>query len=296
MVPGQGRERIPPGVAPPCRCGTSGLFPRASDLAFLWLLSGFFPQTRNPLGAGYVSPRLLGEEVTEPANVSETPAASPAAASSSSSAGSPASKTADLSNPQAAVRAFAATGHDMDKVVAVASRAESVDFESFVHAIAKAGDVSMKEVYDKLRFACDYNGDISSEEDGDVGAAGPVEAEPETELEDTTAEEIVGSEPDERNRLINHSGGGDDEVAKVAPGEGKSGLECVQKLEKATEPFTGSLAPKHMTRGPPMDAERADVLPVLDRPATTSGGGVELTAVANKAKQVIFTQATKTRC
>ncbi|CBZ52910.1 hypothetical protein NCLIV_026980 [Neospora caninum Liverpool] len=119
-------------------------------------------QTRNPDKAAYVPARVL-----EAASLSTS-----SCADSSEGAADPSLRPSslDLSDPESAAKAFASAGGDIEKVVDLAARAESVDFEAFVSAIAEAGGTDRQEVLDKLTLACDYNGEpVEDEEPERVG-------------------------------------------------------------------------------------------------------------------------------
>ncbi|KFH15201.1 Nitric-oxide synthase [Toxoplasma gondii MAS] len=112
-------------------------------------------QTRNPEKAAYIAPDLL-VRATAPST------------SSDSSVGVPEPYihplSLDLSTPESAAKAFASTGGDIEKVVDLAARADSVDFEAFVSALAAAGGADKQDVLDKLSLACDYNGEQMEDE------------------------------------------------------------------------------------------------------------------------------------
>ncbi|KEP66336.1 UNVERIFIED_CONTAM: Nitric-oxide synthase [Hammondia hammondi] len=114
-------------------------------------------QTRNPEKAAYVPPDLLVR-----ATVPST--------SSDSSVGVPEPcihpLSLDLSTPESAAKAFASTGGDIEKLVDLAARADSVDFEAFASALAAAGGADKQDVLDKLSLACDYNGEQTEDKAG----------------------------------------------------------------------------------------------------------------------------------
>ncbi|PHJ22555.1 nitric-oxide synthase [Cystoisospora suis] len=245
-------------------------------------------QTRNPLGAGYVSPRLCGEEEsTDPSDVSSLSAAS--LCSSASSPGTPFSTTVDLSEPEAAERAFASTGDDMDKVVALASRSDGVDFNTFVQAIAKAGGVSEEEVFEKLRIACDYNGDITTDEDDDEEASGrKVEVGREGEVDDSTLDDIEAGDFEKMERLMTPDGADNLPALTGRQRDIDSDAEHLQEKEENTkDPLMKSAALDGLPRDLGTETELTDLPPLLEVPQDTKDERPEKTAAENKQKQVL---------
>ncbi|PFH37978.1 Nitric-oxide synthase [Besnoitia besnoiti] len=114
-------------------------------------------QTRNPAKAAYVPPRVL-ENSASCGSATDADSPTPLATAPFSVS------SLDLSDPQSAAKAFASARGDVEKVVSLAARAESVDFETFVSALAEAGGANKQEVLDKLRIACDYNGHYVEDE------------------------------------------------------------------------------------------------------------------------------------